>query len=365
MDGTLSLQFTKAFPGGPCLDVNLTIPLKPPGVTVLFGPSGSGKTTLLRLLAGLDKLTSGFIRFAGETWADGLTGAAFEPQKRRVGFLFQEYALFPHLNVGGNIGYGLRGLSAKQTGQRVSDVMARFKLNGLLNRYPHQLSGGQKQRVALARTLAPEPRLLLLDEPLSALDAPNREAMRTELRGLLRSFHIPVLLVTHDRMEALALGDDLAVIDGGRVLQHGPVDKVFRRPADQSVARILAVETVVPAEVTEVVEGLAKVSLGGVSLSAVAPYSLTAPAKVLACIRAEDVILLKGEETAHLSTRNRLQGIIQTLVCEGPMWRIGLDCGFPLSALLTRQACEELALREGDEVVALIKAPNIHLVPHD
>ena len=187
--------------------------------------------------------------------------------------------------------------------------------------------------------------------------------MRGDLSKVLRALQIPVVLVTHDRTEALALGDHLAVMDQGRVLQHGPVEEVFRQPADQNAARIVGVETVVAGRIQSVNEGMTTAVIGNISLSSTA-YGLPADVtKVLVCIRAEDVMLFSGDETAHTSARNRLRGVIQSLTREGPMLRIHLDCGFPLSALLTRQACEELALQEGNSVVALIKAPNVHLVP--
>ena len=363
MDGALTLNFTRAFPGGPTVAVDLRIETTPPSVTVLFGPSGSGKTTVLRALAGLDPLTSGTIRFGNETWADAARAVHLPPQQRRIGFLFQDYALFPHLNIARNIRFGLGHLLAREAERRVAELLRRFQLEDMARRYPHQLSGGEKQRAALARTLAPQPRLLLLDEPLSALDAPTREAMRDDLSKMLRALQIPVVFVTHDRTEALALGDNLAVMDQGKVLQHGPVEEVFRQPADQNVARIVGVETVVAGRIQSVNEGMTTVSIGNMSLSSTASGLPPDVTKVLVCIRAEDVILFSGDETTHTSARNRLRGVIQSLTREGPMLRIQLDCGFPLSALLTRQACEELALREGNSVVALIKAPNVHLVP--
>ena len=363
MDGALTLNFTRTFPGGPTIAVNLRIKTATPSVTVLFGPSGSGKTTVLRALAGLEPLTSGTICFDGETWADAARAVHLPPQQRRIGFLFQDYALFPHLNIARNIHFGVRHLPASEAKGRVAELLRRFQLDGLANRYPHQLSGGQKQRAALARTLAPQPRLLLLDEPLSALDAPTREAVRGDLSEMLRALQIPVVLVTHDRVEALALGDFLAVMDQGKILQHGPVEEVFRQPADQNVARIVGVETVVAGRIQSVHEGMTTVTIGNACLSSSASGLPPDATKVLVCIRAEDVILFSGDQTAPASARNQLRGVIQSLTREGPMLRIQLDCGFPLSALLTRQACEELALREGNSVVALVKAPNVHLVP--
>jgi molybdate transport system ATP-binding protein len=363
MAASLSLYFRKRFPKGPLIDANLEVGLDPPVVTVLFGPSGAGKTTILRALAGLERSAECVIRFAHETWADEKDGVFIPPQRRRIGFLFQDYALFSHLTVAGNIRYGLRGLRASEQRLRISELLERFQLQDVAARYPDQLSGGQKQRVALARTLAPDPRLLLLDEPLSALDGPTRETLRSELRKLLTSLSIPVLIVTHDRVEALALGDQVAVVDQGRIVQHAPVAEVFRRPSTAAIAKIVAVDNVHRARVLKADQGLVTVAVGNVCLIAARSDFPSGITEAFVCIRAEDVLLLKNVETVSTSARNRLPGIVKSLKHEGPMWRIELDCGFTLSALLTYQACEELALKQNDAVLALVKAPNVHLIP--
>jgi molybdate transport system ATP-binding protein len=213
------------------------------------------------------------------------------------------------------------------------------------------------------RWLAPQPRLLLLDEPLSALDAPTRDVLRGELRTLLYSLSIPVLLVTHDRGEALALGDQVAIVNDGRIAQHGAVDEVFRRPSTPAIAAIVAVETIQRARVLQADEELVTVAVGETRLIAAAPGFSIGDAEVFVCIRAEDVLVFKTAESVSASARNRLPGIVRSLAREGPTWRIEMDCGFPLTALLTRQACEELALRENDRVLAMIKAMNVHLIP--
>lgn len=362
MAAALSLRFRKTYPTGTEIDVELRVGLDPTIVTVLFGPSGAGKTTILRVLAGLERSTNCVIHFGGETWADSSSGVFIPTQRRRIGFLFQDYALFSHLTVTGNILYGLRGLSAGDQRRRASELLERFQLQDLAARYPDQLSGGQKQRVALARTLAPQPRLLLLDEPLSALDGPTREVLRGELRSLLTSLGIPVLLVTHDRLEALALGDEIAIVYEGRVVQHASLEEVFRRPITPAVAKIVAVETVQRARVLEADEEIITVAVGRARLIAAARDFPSDVKEAFVCIRAEDVLLLKNVETMSASARNRLSGIVTSLGHEGPMWRIELDCGFPLTALLTRQACEELALQKDDRVMAMIKAMNVHLI---
>jgi molybdate transport system ATP-binding protein len=361
--GALTVRFKKKFTRVALIEADLRVALDPPTVTVLFGPSGSGKTTVLRAIAGLERSTDSVIRFADETWVDDKNGVFIPPQRRRIGFLSQDYALFSQLTVTKNIRYGLRTLSAQEQQLRTSSLLDRFQLQDLARRFPDQLSGGQKQRVALARTLAPQPRLLLLDEPLSAIDGPTRETLRGELRSLLRSLNIPVLLVTHDRTEALALGDQIAVVDQGRIVQHATVEEVFCRPFTPAIARIVAVETVQRARVLQSDGELVTVAVGNARLIAAASDFPAGVTDAFVCIRAENVLLLKSAETVTSSARNRLPGIVKSLIREGPIWRIELDCGFPLTALLTRQACEELALQENDHVLAMIKATNVHLIP--
>jgi molybdate transport system ATP-binding protein len=244
----------------------------------------------------------------------------------------------------------------------VERIMSVLGLTCLADRYPRQISGGQQQRVALARAVVCRPRMLLLDEPLSALDAPTRDQLRRQLRHSLEELRTPGLLVTHDRMDALALGDHMVVLADGRVCQSGPVQEVFSKPADLSVARIVGVDTVERAEVVEVANGLAMVRIGRVQLTAVASNPLVEK-EAYVCIHAEDVILQKADLSPQTSARNCLAGRIHSLDRQGPMMRVMLDCGFPLKALVTKQACQEMRLREGDEVQALLKATSIHLVP--
>jgi len=331
-------------------------------VTVLFGPSGSGKTTALRLLAGLERADAGAIAWGGTVWADAAKGLHLPPQARNLGFLSQAYDLFPHLSLAANLAYGLSERPLAERRARVAELVALLGLEGLEDRHPAQLSGGQRQRAALGRALAPRPALLLLDEPLSALDRPTQLRLRRELRDLLRRLDVPTVLVTHDRAEALQLGDRLVVMDGGRVCQEGEIQRVFDRPTDPAVARILGVETVVLGRVVEVSGGLATVAVGEARLHAPDPGSLGVRAYV--CIRGEDVLVERGEPGPS-TARNRLPARITALHPEGPLVRLTLDAGFPLESLVTRQACADLGLAGGEAVTALLKASAIHLIPHD
>ncbi len=362
MAAALVAAFEKTFPGGPKVAPEIRLPAEGGVVTVLFGPSASGKTTTLRCLAGLERPDRGRIELDGQLWFDADTGVFLPPQARRVGLLFQDLALFPHLTVTANVAFGLQAFPSAERERRLAATLRRLGLDELGNRRPGQLSGGQKQRVALARALAPEPCLLLLDEPLSALDAPARDELRGELRRLLLGLGIPTLLVTHDRLEALALGDRMAVLAGGRVRQVGPIDEVFSRPADVEVARVVGTETVVPARVVERRDGLLLVEAGGAQLLALDPGGITGD--VFACIRAEDVMLERGP-VGRMSARNRLSGRVTAVTPRGPLVRVTLDCGFSLNALVTRPAQEELALREGEPATAIVKSPAVHVVPRD
>ena len=367
MADTLTANFRKQFSGGPeIVAEDLCIG---GGITVLFGASGSGKTTILRCLAGLEIPDAGEIKFGDEIWFQksgkrkAESGNIFAPpQLRHIGFVPQDYALFPHLTVARNVGYGLKDLPAAERALRVAETLQWLGLNGLENRLPRELSGGQQQRVALARAVVRRPKLLLLDEPLAALDTPTRLRLRGELRQLLRKLGIPTILVTHDRFEALALGDDVVVLHDGRNVQHGVAHEVFSRPVNLAVAEITAVETVQPGRIVETRDGLATVAVGEARLIALAGGLPADAREVYLCIRAEDVILMRAD-TVLSSPRNRLAATVLTLSREGPLVRVNLDCGFPLTALLTQPACEELALQEGEQLVALVKAPQVHLIP--
>jgi molybdate transport system ATP-binding protein len=352
----------KRFAAGPVIRVHHLRTSSAASITVLFGPSGSGKTTVLRCLAGLERPDEGSIWFGGEVWFDAAGRTCLPSRARNLGFVPQDYALFPHLSVERNVAYGLDQLPAGERQQRVAEAMDWLGLAGLEKRAPRELSGGQQQRVALARAVVRRPRLLLLDEPLAALDAPTRQRLRGELRQLLAQLGIPTLLVTHDRTEAVALGDDLVVMDHGEIVQQGTVPEVFSRPATPAVAGALAVETIEVGTIVGRENGLLSVAVGTARLIALDPALPADATRVLVCIRAEDVVLT-GAADPMGSPRNHLAATIRRLIPEGPVVRVTLDCGFPLVALVTKPGCEALALREGGPVAALIKAPNVHLIP--
>ena len=218
-------------------------------IGVLIGPSGCGKTTLLRAVAGLEHVSSGEIRLASELVSSARVDVP--PEQRRIGMVFQDYALFPHLDVARNVGFGLRHLNAADRASRVAQVLALVDLAGSEKRFPHELSGGQQQRVALARAMAPAPRLLLLDEPFSNLDVDLRERLAHELRGILKAAGATALFVTHDQLEAFAIGDQIGVMHDGHLHQWDDAYTLYHRPATRFVADFIGHGVFAPATLVQ------------------------------------------------------------------------------------------------------------------
>ena len=339
------------------LEVNVEVRSR---VTAIFGPSGAGKTSLLDLIAGLRRAPSAFIQLDDRVLTNTASGLSVPTRERGLGYVPQDLALFPHLSVRRNLLYGCKSGGVTDPGFGFDQVIEILEIQALISRDVTELSGGEKQRVALARSLLASPRLLLLDEPLARLDTPLKAKIIPYLTRIRDEFHIPMLCVTHDRFEALALADEIVVLLDGRVLQTGAVLEVFNRPANAGVAKIVGVETVQPGCITGVSEGLATVKIRAVTLTALAPTF--AAREVFVCLRGEEVVLQRDPVTPN-SVRNRLSARVVALHAEGALVRAELDAGFPLFALVTRPACVELALREGETITALIKAPAIHLVP--
>ncbi len=250
----------------------------------LLGPSGCGKTTLLRAIAGFEPVTT------GEIWLHGrrvsAPGETLAPERRRVGMVFQDFALFPHLTVEGNIGFGLRGLSRDKRRDRVGELLALVGMADARRRYPHQLSGGMQQRVALARAMAPRPEILLLDEPFSSMDTDLREGLAREVRELLKRDGITAILVTHDQLEAFAMADHIAVLGGGRVHQWGTGFGLYHEPANRFVADFVGQGVLLPGTVAD--ELRVKTELGRVA--GTKPHGLTQGQSVEVLIRPDDML---------------------------------------------------------------------------
>jgi len=282
------------------------------GITVLFGPSGAGKSLTLQCVAGLARPDRGRIVSGGRVLFDSDAGVDLPPQQRRVGYVPQDYGLFPHLTVAENVAFGL---PRRQARGAVEEMLALMELSALGARRPGELSGGQQQRVALARALVRRPEVLLLDEPLAALDAPVRAELRQQVRDLQRRFALPTLFVTHDLSEASFIADQIAVFDRGRVLQVGPPHQVLMRPADLQVARAVGVKNVLAGRVVERGdEGLA-VQVGD-AVFQTPPYPFEAGTAVYLCIRPERVLFQRKGRPAG-TRANRLRGRIVGEMSDG------------------------------------------------
>jgi iron(III) transport system ATP-binding protein len=273
-----------------------SLQLQPGEVGVLIGPSGCGKTSLLRAVAGLEPLTDGRIDLAGRCLADASTGTHLAAEQRGIGMVFQDYALFPHLNVARNVGFGLHGWPKAQRAQRVQQMLELVGLAHAAQRLPHQLSGGQQQRVALARALAPQPRLLLLDEPFSSLDVDLRERLAHEVRGILKSSGTTALIVTHDQLEAFALGDVIGVMQQGQLEQWADAYTLYHRPASRFVARFIGHGVFAPGRAQATAEGFeVQTALGPLREPQPASAPIVAP-------EGDCDVLLRADDIVHDDT---------------------------------------------------------------
>jgi molybdate transport system ATP-binding protein len=325
----LEVRLVKRLPGF-TLDVDWSAG---EAVVALFGPSGAGKTLTLQCLAGLTHPDEGSIVVNGRVTFDSATGVDLRPQHRHVGYVFQGYALFPHLTVAGNVGFGLRSAPRARRAAKTAETIHRLGLDGLEHRYPRALSGGQRQRVALGRALATDPDLLLLDEPLSALDLPLRQALRDELLQILTGCGTAAIIVTHDFSEAYRLGDRIVVYEGGRVVQSAPRAELLWQPASESVARIVGIRNVLHGTVLKATPDRIQLRWRGQTLEAVNwpthAYLPPPDAPIAFFIRPEYVRLIRKDrgpaDPAH--HMNLMRGTIVGEEDWGTTWtlRVRLD----------------------------------------
>jgi molybdate transport system ATP-binding protein len=329
MKHRFAVEITKRLPGF-TLDVAWTAG---DGVAVLFGPSGAGKTLTLQCLAGLIHPDAGRVVVDDRVLFDAAAGVNLPPQQRRVGYVFQGYALFPHLTVAENVGFGLRDRPRAVRDTRVADVIARLDLGGLERRRPSELSGGQRQRVALGRALAIDPALLLLDEPLSALDAPLRRALRDELRSILSGWGTAAVVVTHDFTEAYRLADRIIVYESGRVIQAAPRAELLWQPASEAVARVMGLRNVLHGTVVKAMPDRIQIAWRGHTLEAVNSPThsyLPQPESPIAFfIRPEYVRLVRKDRSAPDAAHhmNLMRGTVAAEADFGTVWslRMRLD----------------------------------------
>ena len=333
------------------------------GVTVLFGPSGSGKTTILRSIAGIVAPDAGKIELGGRVYFDSATGINVPIRNRRVGFVFQDYLLFPHLTALQNVAYALQLGRSKARRGRALELLEQLGIAYAAHRRPHQLSGGEQQRVTFARALASDPAILLLDEPMSALDSATRLRLLGEVVALQRRSQIPFLYVTHNPADAVRIGDSALILNAGHIVQEGKPAAVFNAPRDSEVSRVVGSENILAGKIKHHNErdGITLVDLGGCRI--VLPFNgLPEDSEVTVGIRSDEIIICR-ERIARTSARNLLQGTVKNVMHDGMEVELVTNCGVDLKARITVQAVEALELKPGVDVFLLIKASSCRLLP--
>jgi molybdate transport system ATP-binding protein len=341
------------------LDLDVALEVGPGECLALAGPSGAGKTSVLRVAAGLLRPERGRVEAGDETWLDTADGIDVPPEERRCGYVFQEYALFPHLNAWQNVAYPLRGVPRPERRERALRLLARFGMRELADARPRTLSGGERQRVALARMLARDPGVLLLDEPLSALDPRTRAGASRELAAVLREVEAPALFVTHDFAEAAQLGDRVGVIDAGRVIQEGTPSELAATPRSAFVADFTGA-VVLTGVAHGGADGLTSVELDGGG--EVTSTDRGEGAVAVSVYPWEIAVEPGGAAPGPGSSQNHVSAEVLSVTRIGNRVRLGLAGPQPLAAEITGLAADELGLRAGARVTASWKASATRLV---
>jgi molybdopterin-binding protein len=317
---------------------------------VLLGPTGSGKTVILEIISGMYKPDS------GQVWINNKNLTKAVPEARHIGFVYQDYMLFPNLDVKGNI---IFPLTIKKTPPKIVEaklvrMTELLNISGLLKRHPSTLSGGEQQRVALARALINEPEVLLLDEPLSALDPRSKEVFQQELKSIHDETKTTTIHITHDFNEAYLLADRIGIMERGQLIEVGSSEELFKRPKSPFVAEFLGMENIYQGQVLEDGNGT-NILIGPVKINGLTNLK----GRVNVAIRPEDIIISK--ENFPSSARNTLQGVIKAIVPQGIMVKLNLDIGIPLCAVLTKKSLDELGLGVGDQATAIFKSTAVHI----
>jgi molybdate transport system ATP-binding protein len=352
---TASIQFPLA---------HFTVDLKfaaEPGVTVLFGTSGAGKTTVLNCLAGLARPTEGEIRLGDQLlFSNGATNVPVH--RRNIGYLLQGLALFPHMTVSQNVAYGLADRA--DTNRSVTEILERFRVAHLASRYPREISGGERQRVALARALVRQPGLLLLDEPLSALDVPTKQHIMDDLHDWNLGARIPIIYVTHDRAEVFSLAERVLAIEHGKIVADGTPAEVLYAPRTAAMAQLAGFENIFDAEILETQAdlGITTCRVNGSELKLDCPLTTNRGERIKIGVRAGDILLSK-QELHGISARNRLCGELVTLREGAEFVEAHVNCcGVVFIAHLTRAAVRELALQPTNTVWLILKTHSCHVL---
>jgi len=318
---------------------------------IILGPTGAGKTVLLEAIAGLYPVLE------GEVWIEGREIARLNPEKRRIGIVYQDYSLFPHLSVEENIAFGLKLRKCPKASikEKVNDIAEIVGVTHLLERKPQTLSGGEQQKVALARALVTEPEVLLLDEPLSALDPETKEMMQQELREVHRRTKVTIIHVTHDFEEAITLGERVAVLNNGCIAQIGAPEEILRQPNSEFIAHFALSRNIFAGEAEEGEDGHACVDVGGIKLRGVTDLR----GEVRLSLRPEDIIISK--EPLHSTARNCFQGVVSDIAHRGAVVYVTVNVPPNFICLITRQSFEELGLKEGVGAWITFKASAVHV----
>lgn len=336
--------------------LHVDLQIKEKDYFVILGPTASGKTLLLELIAGFYHPDSGSIIIGGTDVTN------LPPEQRNIGFVYQDYSLFPHLNVKDNIEFGLKMKKIPQ-GERikkVQEIMDLLNITHLGHRYSMTLSGGEQQRVALARAIAAEPEILLLDEPLSALDNRTQNLLRDELKRIHHESGLTTIHVTHDQTEAVMLADRIGVMMDGEIVQAGTPEDVFSRPVSNEVADFVGVENIIDGKIISNIDDLATIDADGHMIDAVSSYRGGDMVRI--CLRPDDIIIAMDGANRKSSARNSFSGVITRITLLGAMVRLRVDCGFPLTVLVTKRSANDLGLDVGTKVIASFKATAVHLI---
>lgn len=347
--------------GGFQLDVAFAVEK---GITILFGASGAGKTTVLDCIAGLAHPDQGRISAGARVLFDSEEGINLAATERKIGYVFQDLALFPHLTVEANVAYGLSGIKAEDRKQRVAGALESLGISELRARRPAELSGGERQRVALARALVTEPTVLLLDEPLAALDMPVRMKIAEDLRRSIQALPIPVLYVTHSRDEVFMLGERMLMLERGKIIAEGTPHQVMSAPRSETVAQLAGFENVFDAQVTSIHEerGTMMCRVGGGEVELETPLvRADVGSKLRVGISAGDVLLATSAPVG-LSARNILPGKLLSLWQRDMIVVARVDCGVEMSVHLTLAARDSLQLAPGRPVWLIVKTHSCHLL---
>jgi len=365
---TLNARISKRFPSAEhdfSLDVEFSVA---PGFTILFGPSGSGKTTILDCIAGLATPDAGKITVGERVLFEASTSSNVPVVERGVGYVLQDLALFPHLTVEQNVEYGLAHLPRSTRKQRAAAMQQEFHVENLRQQRPGEISGGERQRVALARALVTDPCVLLLDEPLAALDAANKSKILDDLRRWNQAHRIPILYVTHSREEVLALGERVLVLEQGRIIAQGTPHEVLSAPLQETVAQLAGFENIFDATVWLVHEDRGTMTCrlpgnqpGTYVLLETPLIRAETGSRLRVGIRAGDILLATGKPQG-LSARNVIAGRLVSLERRDMIVAARVDCGVEMVVYLTLAARDDLKLIEGLEVWLVIKTYSCHLM---